>query len=92
MIFGRPINLWLGFTTALVGFVSVTAVTIGADPQIVATIAGSGSGVLGAVIALVAGQPPTVNAGDTVKVTTPAGQPNATTTLDLAPTGEVTAS
>jgi hypothetical protein len=81
MIFGRPTNLWLGFATAAVGFLSVTAVTVfNVDPEAVATIAGAGTGLLGALIALVAGQPPTVNSGDTINVVTPKGQPNETIT------------
>lgn len=79
MIFGRPSNLWLGLVTAAVGFASVTAVTVfHLDPTSVATVAGAGTGLLGAVVALVAGQPPTVKAGDQVNVTTPAGDPNYT--------------
>lgn len=78
MIAGRPTNLWLGLTTAIVGAVTVTAVVLGADPTVVATLAGAWGGVIGAVIALVSGQPPTLNPGDTFKIQTPAGQPNTT--------------
>lgn len=78
MILGRPTNLWLGLTTALVGFLTVMAITLGADPTVVANIAGAAAGVIGAVIALVANQPPTLNPGDQVTVVTPAGQPNRT--------------
>jgi hypothetical protein len=86
MILGRPINLWLGFSTAVVGFVSVVAVSaFHADPIIVATVGGSATGLLGAGIGLVAGQPPTVNPGDTVHVTTPSGQPNYVTTIATPP-------
>jgi len=78
VIKGRPINLWLGLTTALAGFVTVTLIAVGADPTIVANIVGAGAGVMGAAIALVAGQPPTVIEGDKVKVVTPEGEPNKT--------------
>lgn len=78
MILGRPINLWLGVTTAAAGFVTVTAIALGADPTIVANIVGAGAGVMGAVIALIAGQAPTVNQGDQVKVITPSGEDNKT--------------
>jgi hypothetical protein len=79
MIFGRASNLWLGLVTAGVGFTSVVAVTVfHLDPTAVATVAGAGTGLLGAVVALVAGQPPTVNAGDRVNVMTPSGDPNYT--------------
>jgi hypothetical protein len=74
MILGRPVNLWLGVTTAAAGFISVSAIAAGADPVIVANLTGAGAGVMGAVIALVAGQPPTVTAGSTVNVVTPKGQ------------------
>ena len=82
MIWGRPTNLWLGFVTAFVGFASVTAVSVfNADPTVVATLAGAGTGLLGALVVLVAGQPPTVKEGDTVNVQTPNGQPNTTLTV-----------
>ena len=81
MIFGRPTNLWLGFVTAAVSFASVTAVTaFHADPTAVATIAGSGTGLLGALVVLVAVQTPTVKSGDTINVVTPKGEPNETIT------------
>lgn len=84
MILGRPTNLWLGFVTALTGFSSVLAITVFLlDPVAVGTVAGSAGGVLGALIALVAGQPPTVNVGDTVRITTPAGEPTAEVTAAL---------
>lgn len=81
MILGRPVNLWLGLTTAATGFIAVTCIQLGADPIAVANIAGSGTALLGAGIALVAGQAPTINPGDVVKVTTPAGEPNRTVTV-----------
>lgn len=90
MIFGRPPNLWLGFATAAMGFVSVTAVVaFHFDPVAVATISGAGTGVLGALITLVAGQPPVVQPGGKVLVHTPNGEPDATATLDIAPSGRV---
>lgn len=78
MIFGRPINLWLGLVTASLAFVQVLIVTLApeVDPTAVATVLGALGGLLAVVIALVANQPPTVNAGDQVKVVTPADEPN----------------
>jgi hypothetical protein len=77
VILGRPTNLWLGFVTAFVGLVSVSAVTVfNADPTVVATLAGGFTGLLGALVALIAGGQPTVNAGDVVSVVTPKGQDN----------------
>lgn len=90
MIAGRPINLWLGVTTAAAGFVTVSLIALGADPTVVANIVGAGAGVMGAVIALVAGQPPTIASGGQVNVQTPAGQPNGTATLEVTRSGEVT--
>lgn len=92
MIFGRPTNLWTGLATALVGFLSILAVTVlKYDPTIVAQLSGAGALLLGALISLVANQPPTINSGGTVNVTTPAGQPNASATVSVAPSGDVTA-
>ena len=81
MILGRPTNLWLGLMTAAAGFVTVTAITMGADPTVVANLVGAGAGVMGAIIALVANQPPTINQGDAVNVITPQGEPNKTVTV-----------
>jgi hypothetical protein len=90
MIFGRPTNLWIGFITAGVGFVSTTAiVAFHLDPVAVATIAGSATGVLGALVALVAIQPPTVQAGDRVNVHTPNGDPNSSAALVVTKAGSV---
>ncbi len=85
MIFGRPTNLWLGLTTAIVGAISVTAVALGADPTIVATISGAWGGVVGAIILVVANQPPTLNPGDTFTVKTAGDQPNYTTVVAHPP-------
>ena len=78
MIFGRPTNLWLGLVAASLSFVQIVTVTLrpDVDPIAVATVVGAAGLLLGAVIALIAGQPPTVNPGDTIKIQTPAGEPN----------------
>lgn len=77
MILGRPVNLWLGFATAVVGFGSTIAVVVlKIDPIVVATVAGSTTGLLGAGIGLLSGQPPTLAPGDTYHVSTPTGQPD----------------
>ena len=78
MILGRPTNLWLGLTTSIVGAISVTAVVLGADPTIVATVSGAWGGVVGAIILVVANQPPTLSPGDTFTIKTPSGQPDTT--------------
>lgn len=85
MIAGRPTNLWLGLATAIVGALSISAVALGADPAVVASLSGAWGGVVGAVILVVANQAPTVNPGDTINVTTPAGQPTYQTTIAQPP-------
>lgn len=90
MLFGRPINLWTGFVTSAVGVVTIVLITAGQDPVFVGTLMGGVASLLGALIALVAGQPPTIAPDSAVNVQTAAGQPNATATLGLeqAPSGE----
>ena len=81
MIFGRPVNLWLGLATAIQGAVAVTAVALGADAAIVATISGAWGAVFGAIILVVAGQPPTLTSGDTYQLATPGREPNIQRTV-----------
>lgn len=78
MIFGRPTNLWTGLVTSVIGLATLLAITSGADPVTVAQVAGSVTVVAGAIISLVANQPPTVNEGDRVHVITPPDQENVT--------------
>lgn len=84
MILGRPYNLVLGAFTALFNVVVLVANSQGGTfftPEIVAAV----NIAAGAVILLVANQPPTVNVGDTVNVATPAGQPNVPTVVAAPP-------
>lgn len=81
MLLGRPVNLWLGVVTAGAGGLSVALVAAGVDPALVANLVGAGVAFLGAVIALVAGQPPTVSPGDKVVIQTPSGEANRTVTV-----------
>ena len=76
MIAGRPVNLWLGLATAIQGAVAVSAVALGADAALVATISGAWGGVFGAIILVVANQPPTLTSGDTYQLATPGREPN----------------
>ena len=80
MIFGRPTTLWLGLVTAGTAFAQVLIVTLipEANPAQVATILGAFGLLLGALIALVANQPPTLNVGDRYVVSTPTGTDNVT--------------
>lgn len=80
MIFGRPTNLILGAFTGIFNVVVLIAQTQGSTvftPELVAAVNIAAA----AVITLIAGQPPTVNQGDSVKVVTPAGQDNKTVTV-----------
>jgi hypothetical protein len=83
MILGRPTNLWNGLVVAAVSLVSIISMQLipDVDAEVVATVGAGVSLFLGTVIALVANSAPTVNAGDTVKIQTPAGEPNRTVTV-----------
>ena len=83
MIFGRPINLWLGLVTASLAFAQVIIVTVlpDVDPTQVATILGALGGLLAVIVAIVANQPPTVAPGDVVNIQTPAGEQNRAVTV-----------
>lgn len=83
MIFGRPTNLWNGLVVAAVSLVSIVAMQLypDIDSEVVATIAAAFTLFMGAAIALIANNPPTVNAGTDVNVVTPAGEPNRTVTV-----------
>ena len=85
MIANRPINLWLGAITSIIGVVSLALVWAGVDPVLVAQM-GSAVGIaLGWIIALVANQPPTLAPGDTYTIQTPVGEPNYETTVAEPP-------
>jgi len=88
MIAGRPTNLWLGLATAIQGAIAITAVALGADAGTVATLSGAWGAVFGAIILVIANQPPTLNPGDTFHVQTPAGQPNYQTTVATPPAAD----
>ena len=79
MILGRPSNLILGAFVALVNVVVLVLASQGlkVDGETVAAI----NIAAGAIIAVIANQPPTLNEGTQVTVITPAGQPNRTTTV-----------
>ena len=76
MILGRPTNLWTGLVTSVIGLVTILAIQAGFDPVTVGTTAGAVTLLAGAVISLVANQPPTLNPGDAYTVLTPTGAPN----------------
>ena len=77
MILGRPTNLILGAFTGLFNVVVLIANSQGGTfftAEIVAAV----NIAAGALVALVAGQAPTLNTGDKVNVITPMGEPNKT--------------
>lgn len=89
MIAGRPSNLVLGAFTALFNVVALVLASQGRplDDGIIAAV----NLAAGAVIAVVAYQPPTLAPGDSYKIATPSGQPNyeATVATPPAPTKPV---
>ena len=79
ILFGRPANLILGAITALTG---VVVIALGAAGIVIPVELVAAIGVAeGAIIAVVAYQPPTLNPGDTISVVTPAAQPNQVQTV-----------
>jgi hypothetical protein len=86
MILGRPQNLILGAVTALFNVVILVLGSQGVavPPEIVAAVNIAAA----AVITLIAYQPPTLNPGDKLNVTTPAGQPTAVTTVATPPAAD----
>lgn len=83
MIWGRPVNLWLGLTTALSGAVGGTLIVLGFDAAAVGTLGSIWTAFLGAVILLVANQPPTLAPGDKYHMSTPNGDPDIERTVTL---------
>ena len=86
MIFGRPQNLILGALTALFNVVILALKASGTEvpPEIVAGV----NVALAAIITLIAYQPPTLTPGDTLNITTLAGQPTAVTTVATPPSAD----
>lgn len=87
MILGRPANLALSAFTGLFNVVVLITQSANVTFFTVALVAAINLAAA-AIIAFVANQPPTLNPGDTFNVTTPAGQPNATTTVATPPAAD----
>ena len=83
MIWGRATNLWNGLVVATVSTVSIIAMQLfpDVDSEVIATVGAAITLFFGSIIALIANQAPTINAGDTVKIQTPAGEANRTVTV-----------
>lgn len=85
MIFGRPANLVVGTFQVVFGAVVVILAALTPPIIIPALVVAAVVAAFGAIVALIANQPPTVNPGDTITVTTPSGQPNWQTTVATPP-------
>lgn len=81
MILGRPTNLVLGAFTVTFNLIVVVLAALVPPIVIPAIVVGAVGAAFGAIIALIANQPPTVNAGSTVNVVQPGATPNTTTTV-----------
>ena len=88
MFLGRPTNIWLGAFTAVLGAVVLVLAALQPPVIIPGTVVGGLGIAFGALIGLVANQPPTLNPGQTFNVTTPAGQPNVVTTVATPPAAD----
>jgi len=86
MILGRPINLWSGLITSIIGLVALMAVLAGIDPMTVAQLTAAFTLVAGAVIALVANQNPSMLVGQQYTVVTPGTDPNVQKVANANPT------
>lgn len=80
MILGRPANQIAGAFTALFNVIVLVAQSQGSTLFTVELVSAINIAAA-AIIFLIANQTPTVNAGDQVKVVTPAGEPNRTVTV-----------
>jgi hypothetical protein len=88
MFLGRPTNIWLGAFTAVLGAIVLVLAALQPPIVIPGTVVGALGIAFGAVIGLVANQPPTLNPGQTFNVTTPAGQPSFVTTVATPPAAD----
>ncbi len=89
MIFGRPANLVVGAFQAVLGAVVLALAAL--EPPIVvpATVVAAVVIAFGAVIALVANQPPTLAPGSSYNIQTPQGSPNYSTIVATPPAASV---
>jgi hypothetical protein len=85
VIFGRPINLVIGAGGALLNLVVLAAKQIdptGVGAFFTAEIILALNTAFAALVAVIAGQPPAVQVGSQINVTTPSGQPNVLATVN----------
>ena len=88
MLFGRPTNLWLGAFSGLLGAAVVILANLAPPIVIPGAVVGAITAAVGALIAVVANQPPTLNPGDTFATKTPNGTPNYVTTVATPPAAD----
>ena len=85
MLFGRPVNLWIGAFTVTFNLIVVVLAALVPPIVIPAVVVGAVGAAFGVIVALIANQPPTLNPGDTFTTKTAPGQPNYTTTVAAPP-------
>ena len=88
MIFGRPINLVIGAGGTVLNLIVLAAKQVdpdGVGSFFTAEIILALNTAFAAVVAVIAGQPPTVVQGSNITVSTPQGEPNVVATV-LSPT------
>jgi hypothetical protein len=85
MLFGRPANLIVGTFQIVFGAIVVILAALVPPIIIPALVVAAIGAAFGAIVALIANQPPTLSAGDTYKISTPTGQPNYEATVATPP-------
>jgi hypothetical protein len=90
MFLGRPVNQWNGLITAAVtlAIVVISATQTDAIAKEWSIILGAVGVFLGILVAFLAGQPPTLNPGDTFTTQTAKGTPNYVTTVAQPPAAD----
>lgn len=88
MILGRPINLVIAAFQSVLAVIVLILGTLVPPVVIPSAVVAGVVLAFGAVIALVANQPPTLSPGDTFTTKTPDGQPNFTTTVATPPAAD----
>jgi len=85
MLLGRPTNLIVGAFTTIFGAVVVILSALPHPIEIPTVVTGAVIGAFGALVALIANQPPTLTPGDSYSIATPKGQPNYSATVAAPP-------
>jgi len=88
MLFGRPINLVAGAFQAVLGAIVLILAALAPPVIIPAAVVAGVTIAFGAVIALVANQPPTLSPGDSFVTKTAPGLPDYVTTVATPPAAD----